>query len=298
MSRFLHRPMFRRGGSTGEGITSGLAPRQRYEEAGAVGGDLKSVDFKTQSNGSTDSTFPAFPEIKLPKSTAGADFWLNLGTSILAQPGGRPILQTLGTAGREPLARYQQQRSQEDLLKYKHAQGERQFQLEWYKALNSKDKIALREKIDYLVEEHGLSKEEALARAMREHRLPMSEEDITRQAEEYERDQRDKRIDRVKETEGINIDAQAGRIIDFEDSLDEWTKKGFDYESDQLYIEPTDFNKLKPNPEKPGELTPDGRTDHYYILNRIYVDSKTGNVYLWNGITFTIQDINAEIIPG
>jgi hypothetical protein len=39
----------------------------------------------------------------LPKSTAGADFWLNLGTNILAQPGGRPILQTLGTAGKEPL---------------------------------------------------------------------------------------------------------------------------------------------------------------------------------------------------
>ena len=31
MSRFLHRPMFRRGGSTGEGITSGL--RQGYENA-------------------------------------------------------------------------------------------------------------------------------------------------------------------------------------------------------------------------------------------------------------------------
>ncbi len=30
MSRFLHRPMFRRGGSTGEGITSGL--RQGYKE--------------------------------------------------------------------------------------------------------------------------------------------------------------------------------------------------------------------------------------------------------------------------
>jgi len=278
MTRILHRPMFRIGGSAEGGITSGL--RQGYENG-------KSVDL--------DSYFSKTPE--LPKSTAGADFWLNLGTSILAQPGGRPILQTLGTAGKEPLARFQQQRHQENLLKYKHAQGERQFQLEWYKALTNKDKIALREKIDYLIEEHDLTKEEALARAMREHRLPMSEEDITRQADEYERDQRDKRIDRVKETEGINIDAQAGRIIDFEDSLDEWTKKGFDYESDQLYIEPTDFNKLKPNPEKPGELTPDGRTDHYYILNRIYVDSKTGNVYLWNGITFTIQDINAEIIP-
>ena len=40
MSRFLHRPMFRRGGSTGEGITSGL--RRGYSSGQGVsdpGGD-------------------------------------------------------------------------------------------------------------------------------------------------------------------------------------------------------------------------------------------------------------------
>jgi len=46
-----------------------------------------------------------------PKDTSGADFWLNFGTNILAQPGGRPILQTLGTAGKEPLKQYQQQKA-------------------------------------------------------------------------------------------------------------------------------------------------------------------------------------------
>ena len=104
MSRFLHRPMFRRGGSTGEGITSGL--RQGYGE----GGELEKL--RTML-GIIDQEAPA-PE--RPKSRAGADFWLNFGSNILAQPGGRPILQTLGTAGREPLAQYQKQRSQEDIL--------------------------------------------------------------------------------------------------------------------------------------------------------------------------------------
>jgi len=36
MTRFLHRPMFRVGGSTGQGITSGLAPRQGYKNANRV----------------------------------------------------------------------------------------------------------------------------------------------------------------------------------------------------------------------------------------------------------------------
>ena len=37
MNRTLKRPMFRMGGSTGTGITSGLdVPRQQYNEAGRV----------------------------------------------------------------------------------------------------------------------------------------------------------------------------------------------------------------------------------------------------------------------
>ena len=188
MSRFLHRPMFRRGGSTGEGITSGL---RRGYAFGSTGSQRDYLEAKNTTPSGSDFDLGAFisepPE--LPKSSAGADFWLNLGTNILAQPGGRPILQTLGTAGKEPLARYQQQRSQEDLLKYKHAQGERQFQLEIYKAMTDEDKIALNKEIDYLMNEHGLSKEEALARAMPKYRKSMSPEDEARQAKEAERDQ-------------------------------------------------------------------------------------------------------------
>jgi hypothetical protein len=190
MSRLLHRPMFRRGGSTGEGITSGL--RRGY----ADGNNVPEVShrgmptFKSSSNGSNFNLTNYLSEPPpLPKSSAGADFWLNLGTNILAQPGGRPILQTLGTAGREPLARYQQQRSQEDLLKYKHAQGERQFQLEIYKAMTDEEKINLQKEIDYLMNEHGLSKAEALAQAMPKYRKPMNPADVERQAKERERDQ-------------------------------------------------------------------------------------------------------------
>ena len=95
MSRFLHRPMFRRGGSTGEGITSGLRPGYGDGES------VKIEDIVTQK----------IPEP--PKSSAGADFWLNFGSNILAQPGGRPILQTLGTAANEPLAQLQKTKAYE-----------------------------------------------------------------------------------------------------------------------------------------------------------------------------------------
>ena len=111
MSRFLHRPMFRRGGSTGEGITSGLRPgyhRGRVVEPGGYKGDPTDLIWTDEQR---ERMMKALP--KRAKSSSGADFWLNFGTNILAQPGGRPILQTLGTAAKEPLSQYQQQKAYE-----------------------------------------------------------------------------------------------------------------------------------------------------------------------------------------
>ena len=223
-----------------------------------------------------------------PKSSAGADFWLNLGTNILAQPGGRPILQTLGTAGKEPLARYQQQRSQEDLLKYKHAQGERQFQLEIYKALSDEDKIALNKEIDYLMNEHGLSKEEALARAMPKYRKSMSPEDETRQEGEYERDQLNKDIASIqsglsKENEYIT-EQQAAKIHKFYQQAED---QGWRYEADAPFIDLASIQEEWRAAGKKQEdwvsaegniaISPDQQSD--YTEGLYYVDSFTGDVY-------------------
>jgi hypothetical protein len=280
MSRFLHRPMFRRGGSTGGGITSGL--RQGYKRGRVVepGGYQGDEEFNLSEYVS------AAPE--LPKSSAGADFWLNLGTSILAQPGGKPILQTLGTAGKEPLARYQQQRSQEDLLKYKHDQGERQFQLEIYKAMSDEDKIALQKEIEYLMEEHGISKAEALNLAMPKYRKPRNPSEQKLLDAEYERDQLDKEIALIqsglsKETEYIT-EQQARKIHKFYQQAED---QGWRYEAETPYIdleaikeEWRDAGKKEENwlsPEGNIAISPDERTT--YTEGLYYVDSFTGDVY-------------------
>ena len=153
MSRFLHRPMFRRGGSAGEGITSGL--RQGYKE-----GDLATI------RSQLELINKLAPQAEAPKSTAGADFWLNLGTNILAQPGGRPILQTLGTAGREPLARYQQQKSQEDILDYKSQQGQRELVSDLVQGLSDDDLSSMEEKIQLHMRTHPGSTYEQSAKAV------------------------------------------------------------------------------------------------------------------------------------
>ena len=283
MTRFLERPMFRRGGSTGEGITSGL--RQGYNRGRVVnpGGYAGDEDFNL------NEYITEAPE--LPKSRAGADFWLNLGTNILAQPGGRPILQTLGTAGKEPLAKFQQQKSQEDLLKYKHGQSERQFQLEIYKAMSKDDKIALEKEINYLMETHGLSKEEALAQAMPKYRKPRHPDEQKLLDSEYERDKLDKEIALIQSQlsdETLSVSKQqAAKIHTFYEQADAQVPR-WRYEFDQPFI---DLSAIEEEWRAAGKtqeqwvhpdsgnisISPDEQAT--YTEGLYYVDSFTGDVY-------------------
>ena len=95
-NRTLNRPMFRRGGKAEGGITSGLR-RQGY--AGDDGNqNVIKNDFEkvTTQRDLIDKLSPRY-------NNQGSDFFMGLGANILAAPGGQPILQTLGTAAKEPL---------------------------------------------------------------------------------------------------------------------------------------------------------------------------------------------------
>ena len=90
-NRTLNRPMFRRGGRAGGGIMTGVQ-RQGYD-----GEDGKQIVEKSdieKVQGNMESFNKAFPQYPY----AASDFFMNLGSNILAQPGGRPILETIGTA--------------------------------------------------------------------------------------------------------------------------------------------------------------------------------------------------------
>jgi len=78
--RTLRRPMFRRGGSTGEGITSGLS-RQGYKEAGDVQ--------------------PRRPNTNLN------NFLIDFGLDLVSRPPQGGIFATAGAAAKDPFSRFQ-----------------------------------------------------------------------------------------------------------------------------------------------------------------------------------------------
>jgi hypothetical protein len=307
MSRIFHRPMFRIGGSAG-GITSGL---RRGFSLGGSGSEREILELKEQIENQpsveekavveetpkqTDLSFLEDYNIQPPEAP-GFD-WGTFGLNLMGGPSKGDIWTNIADAGKEPYSQWKQGRAAYDMNKYKHKLAERQFNLEVYKAMNPKDKIALQEKIDYLMEQ-GFSKEEAFNRAMPEFRKPANPKDIERETREKEALTTEKGIQYWKDVgEGLIDDNMAKNIYGFEQSLSDWQDAGYDYEGGQLYIEDADWDNLTPNPSNPQEWTiSEGKTlnDHDYKTNKIYVNAKNGKVYKFTGAGFIEVSLSEDI---
>jgi hypothetical protein len=163
--RTFKRPMFRKGGTTGGGIMNNIVERGQYAESNAK-------DFKGLSI--TD-------KINLVESFGGSDkglgdpltqFLLQVGPNIATQTGGGGIIPNILGAAKEPV---------QDLIQAQRARKKTRqaIGLEFIKDLSDDDKIALQEKIEYLMspEGGGFSKQEAFNRVLPEFRKGRSPED-------------------------------------------------------------------------------------------------------------------------
>ena len=104
MKRVMHRPMFRKGGSANEGITSGLAPRQGYADKGWVQQVLP-----TEKEISTLQKMYG----ERPRSTNLNDFLINFGLDIASRSPQGGLLSTAAMSAKEPFAQFQQRKMYE-----------------------------------------------------------------------------------------------------------------------------------------------------------------------------------------
>ena len=335
MTRFLHRPMFRVGGSTGQGITSGLAPRQGYKNANRVyefdelnpeknkqrlielgtidaqgnrvrglkknivSDNTGSTGIKTQSTGSTKPNFEqemlkqiAGTKIELPRSNTRGNFLTSLGTNILAQPGGQPILQMLGKAAKDPLAQAQSTRSQEGMLKYQHAMSNRDFLLQAWKTLNDEQKTAMQKNIAWLQTEEGggLSRDEALDRVAGQFRKQMSQEEKDYKEgireEDFERKQILKIMDDFQTMDkDLSLTyPQARRLLEFKNLADE---KGHPFAMDEtVFIDKATWKSEGGFPgaiDKEGNITLTKDNVNDFVEGFAYIDITTGHGYYRQG---------------
>jgi len=106
-NRTLRRPMFRMGGSTGEGITSGLdmpkpnASRQSYQFG-------KTVDnIRRDMPGLKE----LYKENMAPRGNNFNDFLINMGLDLVSRPKSGNIFSQVASSAREPFAQFQANKS-------------------------------------------------------------------------------------------------------------------------------------------------------------------------------------------
>jgi len=93
MNRVLKRPMFKMGGSSNEGITSGLdTPRQQYNLAGRV---LPTQEEFKQAQA-------MFPQFQRPEGQGLSRFLTTFGLDLLSRPPQGGFLSTVAAAAKQP----------------------------------------------------------------------------------------------------------------------------------------------------------------------------------------------------
>jgi hypothetical protein len=192
MSIILKRPMFRKGGTTGGGIMDNVVERGQYAESNAK--DIKGLSISDKIN--------------LVESLGGPDtglgdpltqFLLQIGPRIGTQTGKGGLIPNLLEASKEPVS---------DLITAQRARKKTRqaIGLEFIKDLDDNDKIALQEKIEYLMspEGGGFSKQEAFDRVVPEFRKDASKASIARGVKE----------DYIKSIAAANTDYEGNVLFD------------------------------------------------------------------------------------
>ena len=110
MSRIFHRPMFRTGGSSNNGITSGL--RSGYKRGRVVepGGYAGQFDL-TEAIRKSPEAFKVYQDVlgEYPKSQARSDFLINWGLDLASRSPSGNIISTAAESAKEPFKIMQQQ---------------------------------------------------------------------------------------------------------------------------------------------------------------------------------------------
>jgi hypothetical protein len=111
--------MFRKGGSAGEGITSGLAPRQGYntnENNTVKQNDLSKIDLGNMNMQQLRdlASQMAYKAPPMPRDRSFDDFKIDFGLDLISRSPQGNIFQTAGAAAKEPFSRFRSSRGAYD----------------------------------------------------------------------------------------------------------------------------------------------------------------------------------------
>ena len=115
MNRIMRRPMFRKGGSAGEGITSGLAPRQGYntnnnnsvQQNDLSKMDIRGMNMQQLKDLASQMAYKAPP---MAPDRSLDDFKIDFGLDLISRPASGNIFQTAALSAKDPFKRFRESR--------------------------------------------------------------------------------------------------------------------------------------------------------------------------------------------
>ena len=282
-NRTLNRPMFRRGGRAGGGIMTGVQ-RQGY-----AGEDDKQIVEKNDMEkvaGNMESFNKAFPQYPY----AASDFFMNLGSNILQQPGGQPILQTIGTAAGPALQNLQKTRMS-------NTAGNRELALQFWKSMDDDEKDALINRAEQMVEAGRFKTvEEALQVLVPTYRKDQSPEETEREDILRKEKTTTNQIDDLAKQYEIGI-VDAKVLNNFMNDIDAGKYEGVFHDPSQFFIEDDDVGRGTTDAEKRLVIKDYNPEQSDYKEGRVYIDFLTKIAYVKQGQFFIpYEDYISETI--
>ena len=281
-NRTLNRPMFRRGGRAGGGIMTGVQ-RQGY-----AGEDDKQIVEKNDMEkvaGNMESFNKAFPQYPY----AASDFFMNLGSNILAAPGGQPILQTIGTSLGPALQNLQK-------TKMSNTAGNRELALQFWKSMDDDEKDALINRAEQMVKAGRFdSVEEALQVLVPTYRKDASPEEIARKKT---LDQEKLTINRVDDLVKIYEIGRPDAVI-LDGFFTDIENKKFEvpHDPEQYFIEDDEVGRGTTDAEKRLVIRDYDPEQSEYKEGRVYIDFITKKAFVKQGQFFIpYEDYISETI--
>ena len=276
-NKTLNRPMFRRGGRAGGGIMTGVQ-RQGYDgeddkQLVEANDPMKDIGKKvTDRVNIIESLTPEYPY-------KASDFFMGLGSNILAAPGGQPILQTIGTAAKDPLNLMMKQ----NIAEYGN---KRDTVMQVFKQLSDEDKDAMINRAEAMVkadpERFPGGVKDALKVLLPTYRKDQSPQETKREDILRKEKTTTNQIDDLAKQYEIGI-VDAKVLNNFMNDLDAGKYEGVFHDPSQFFIEDDDVGRGTTDTEKRLVIKDYNPEQSDYKEGRVYIDFLTKIAYVKQG---------------
>ena len=266
--RVLKRPMFRSGGSLGEGITSGLVPRQGYKYPAGI---VKKIE---DQKSIIEALAPRAPR----KDRSLSDFMIDFGLNVASAPPTGSIFSTAASAAQQPFQRFQQAKQREEAYKYKEASEDRALIASLIKGMDEDKLSALMKDADAAVASGMFKDKNEAIKALLQKKI-YGVQDMPGEAESRRIRDLEIMISRDQEVPAGMINAVAQHIYKIEtDAYPEDIRK--DLNRTKTYIKPNHIAGVKKDDDgEIIEIVVDANYKGTYVKGEIYFDARTGDLF-------------------